>query len=65
MSKLPDVESFAKKATIHNEFPGYNCQDYVIELLEALEEAGITDRDDQDYKARKAVLLSKYGEVKV
>ena len=58
-SKVDAIKDIAKNAVIHNEFPGYNCQDYVIELLDALEEEGIIDEADTTYASNKANVKSK------
>lgn len=56
------IKDAGKKAVIHNEFPGYNCQDYVIELLDALEEEEIIDGKDKDYKKNKDKAKAKVEE---
>ncbi|PYH90174.1 hypothetical protein BO71DRAFT_402462 [Aspergillus ellipticus CBS 707.79] len=42
-STFPAIKKAAESAVIHNEYPGYNCQDYVLELLDGLEKEGIID----------------------
>ena len=49
----------ARAATIHNEAPGYNCQDYVLELLDALEEEELINGNDANYQRQKALIHSK------
>jgi hypothetical protein len=55
----PAIKEAGKNAVIHNEAPGYNCQDYVLELLDELEERGIIDGSDGGYGERKAYVKSK------
>ncbi|PLB48813.1 hypothetical protein P170DRAFT_358130 [Aspergillus steynii IBT 23096] len=46
-SDIPAIEDAGKNAVIHNEFPGYNCQNYVIELLEDLGAKEIINGNDK------------------
>ena len=48
-----------RNAPIHNQYPGYNCQDYVLELLDDLEGKGIVDGNDRGYRNMKEVLSSR------
>ena len=50
-SKVNAIKDAAKNAVIHNKFPGYNCQDYVVELLD--------DFADATYASNKANVKSK------
>ncbi|KAK2755674.1 hypothetical protein FQN54_005823 [Arachnomyces sp. PD_36] len=59
VSDIPAIKEAGKNAVIHNEFPGYNCQDYVIELLTELEEQGIVDGGDEEYIQRKEKVKSR------
>lgn len=59
ISKVAAIKETAKNATIHNEFPGYNCQDYVLELLDDLEGKKIINGNDANYKKKKELLISK------
>ncbi|PGH04720.1 hypothetical protein AJ79_06999 [Helicocarpus griseus UAMH5409] len=49
------VRDVAGQLKIRNEVKGWNCQDFVLDLLEALEEKGIvdTERGDGRYGERK------------
>ncbi|EDN02499.1 hypothetical protein I7I51_07495 [Histoplasma capsulatum] len=57
--KVEAIKDTAKNAVIHNEFAGYNCQDYVLELLDDLEAEGIIDGGDATYAANKASVKGK------
>lgn len=58
-SKIGAIKEAARKAPIHNEYPGYNCQDYVLDLLDDLEAKGIVDEHDAEYKKQKKILKEK------
>nr|POE77834.1 hypothetical protein CFP56_09477 [Quercus suber] len=58
-SKISAIEAAAQNAVIHNESAGYNCQDYVLELLEALENDHVIDSRDANYQKKKRTLASK------
>ena len=59
LSKITAIKEAAKTAPIHNEAKGYNCQDYVLDLLEDLERKGIIDGDDMNYRKQKGIVESK------
>lgn len=59
VSKVGAVKEAASKAPIHNEYAGYNCQDYVLDLLDDLEAKNIIDGKDAAYKKKKEVVKSK------
>ncbi|KAJ5594731.1 uncharacterized protein N7459_000939 [Penicillium hispanicum] len=54
-----DAIQLAKSLPIHNEYPGYNCQDFVLELLGELETRGVIGGDDREYQRRKEVVAGK------
>lgn len=53
------IEKTARNTVIHNEFPGFNCQDYVLDLMENLEKEGIVDINDQSYGENKELAKDK------
>ncbi|GAD97700.1 conserved hypothetical protein [Paecilomyces variotii No. 5] len=53
VSHMNTVKNIAEGAVIHNEYPGYNCQDYVLELLDEMESKGIIDVEETAYVQRK------------
>ena len=59
VSDISAIKEAGKNAVIHNESPGYNCQDYVIELLDELEAQGIIDGENGEYENRKENVKSK------
>ncbi|KAJ5804953.1 hypothetical protein N7474_010840 [Penicillium riverlandense] len=58
-SKIDAIKDAAQNAVIHNESPGYNCQDYVLELLDDLEAKGIISRNDVEYAKNKQGVKDK------
>ncbi|PGH28642.1 hypothetical protein GX50_08619 [[Emmonsia] crescens] len=58
-SEISAITDVAKAAVIHNEYPGYNCQDYVLELLDDLEEKNIIDGNNANYKKSKEAVKGK------
>ncbi|PLB43292.1 hypothetical protein P170DRAFT_481241 [Aspergillus steynii IBT 23096] len=58
-SKISTIRRLAEKMPIHNEYSGYNCQDYVLELLDELEAKGIIDGADEAYKVKKENVKNK------
>lgn len=59
VSKMDAIKDAARNAPIHNEYPGYNCQDYVLDLLDDLEDKGIIDKRDKKYQQKKEIVKSK------
>ncbi|KAL2385995.1 hypothetical protein RJ035_004818 [Blastomyces gilchristii] len=53
------IKDATENAVIHNEYPGYNYQDYVLELLDVLEEKNIIDKNETNYKHNKRVIQGK------
>jgi hypothetical protein len=62
---VQQLRDIAKEAKVDNETLDWTCQDYVIEILEALEEACIIGFDgedyDQEYAENKEKIMEKYG----
>ena len=58
-SNIRAIKEAGRKTTIANEYPGYNCQDYVLDLLDVLEAKGIIDGDDENYQKKKELVKSK------
>ncbi|KAM5432815.1 hypothetical protein MferCBS31731_007341 [Microsporum ferrugineum] len=58
-SQFDVIKQAAETAIIHNEYPGYNCQDYVLELLDDLEKRGCIDNKDEKYKKQKKTVKDK------
>ena len=52
-SKVETVKEAGTTQTIHNDFPASNCQDYVIDLLDGLEDIGVIDETQKKYQKQK------------
>jgi len=59
VSKVGAIKEIAQNMTIHNNAPGYNCQDYVLDVLDELESESIIDDKDAGYKTKKKNLKAK------
>ncbi|KAJ5107477.1 hypothetical protein N7456_004152 [Penicillium angulare] len=58
-AKIESIEKAGAEAVVHNEFPGYNCQDYVLELLDELEARQIINGGDANYKRQLDIMKRK------
>ena len=62
---VQQLRDIAKEAKVDNETLDWTCQDYVVEILEALEEACIIGFDgedyDREYAENKEEVMEKYG----
>ncbi|KAI9043717.1 uncharacterized protein KD926_003067 [Aspergillus affinis] len=59
LSSIGAIDQAAAEAPIHNPYTGYNCQDYVVDLLDSLEEMELTNGKDAKCQASKSLVLSK------
>ncbi|CAG8029917.1 unnamed protein product [Penicillium salamii] len=59
ISNIAAIDQAAEQAPIHNQYPGYNCQDYVLELLDDLETRRLINGMDAMYKRQKALVAGK------
>ncbi|OJD09895.1 hypothetical protein ACJ73_10032 [Blastomyces percursus] len=57
--KIGAIKDAAKNVVIHNEYSGYNCQDYVLDLLDDLEEKDIIDKNEVNYRHNKEAVRGK------
>lgn len=57
--KTSEIKNVASRVTIRNGISGWNCQDYVLDLLDALEGQGLVDGKDERYKERRAYVQGK------
>jgi hypothetical protein len=62
---IPHLRQIAQAANVDNETVDWTCQDYVIEILDALEEECIIgfdgEKEDSDYREAKAEMMQLYG----
>ncbi|KAJ5730390.1 uncharacterized protein N7483_004898 [Penicillium malachiteum] len=59
VSHITLIDQPAEEAEVHNEFAGYNCQDYVLQLSDDLEARKLINGKDAQYKKQKALVASK------
>lgn len=57
---IPELLKVVDNAKVDNETTEWNCQDYVIELLETLYDECIIDEDDEEYKRGMKRAKDKY-----
>jgi hypothetical protein len=49
---VPEIEEIAPGLRL-NRYTGWNCQDFVMDLLAALEDEAIIDPNDNEYQEQK------------
>lgn len=59
VTEISSIETVASRVTVHSEIRGWNCQDYVLDLLDALENEGIVYKEDAGYKSQKSLVRGK------
>ena len=59
VAKTSSIKTVASKVPVHNEIRGWNCQDYVLDLLDALEDGAIVNNQDAGYKKQKNLVRGK------
>lgn len=59
LAKVDTIKDIAGKLPIQNGVSGWNCQDYVLDLLATLEEKHVIDAHDGGYQERKSSLEKK------
>ena len=57
---IPELKEHVADYPIDNEVESWNCQDYVVEVLQKLEEECVVDGDDRDYKKAMKELVGKH-----
>ncbi|KAL4860536.1 hypothetical protein BDV12DRAFT_204937 [Aspergillus spectabilis] len=62
-SDIQRVKDAAKSVPVDNETSEWDCQDYVLEILDRLEEDYVLEEDDEDYQAARKELKSKRGAI--
>lgn len=59
LEKFGLVDKFARSVVVRNRGAGWNCQDFVLELLERLEEEGVLDGSEEGYRNAVGVVRGK------
>ncbi|KAJ5929200.1 hypothetical protein N7454_007048 [Penicillium verhagenii] len=52
LPKANSIKSIAGRVEVHNDISGWNCQDYVLDLMDELEEKGVLDGLDVRYRTQ-------------
>ncbi|RAH64864.1 uncharacterized protein BO66DRAFT_230278 [Aspergillus aculeatinus CBS 121060] len=60
---IPTIQAVVDAALVDNETLEWDCQDYVLELLEGFECEAVIDDDDPDYLEAIEILRSKRGPI--
>ncbi|KAL3488627.1 hypothetical protein BJX62DRAFT_239849 [Aspergillus germanicus] len=63
---IPDIATLKQivdEARVDNETLEWDCQEYVLEILEAREREAILEEDDLDYAESKQILKSRRGPI--
>lgn len=53
---VQDVKAAANSVVVDNEIVEWDCQDYVLEVLDKLEDEFVLNGDDEDYLLRRVLL---------
>ncbi|KAE8353428.1 hypothetical protein BDV28DRAFT_148086 [Aspergillus coremiiformis] len=62
-SDIQMVKEAAESVAVDNETVEWDCQDYVLELLEQLQEDHVLEEDDEDYQEAMKELKSRRGAI--
>ncbi|KAJ5795583.1 uncharacterized protein N7518_004123 [Penicillium psychrosexuale] len=57
------IKNVASAIPVDNETVEWDCQDYVLEILDKLEDEFILEEDDEDYREARSVLKEKRGPI--
>ena len=57
------VKEAARSIPVDNETVEWDCQDYVLEILDKLEEEAVLDEDDEQYSEAKEEVTERRGPV--
>ena len=58
---VKELEKVISLAAVKNSVVHWNCQDYVLEILDKLAEECIVDEDEEEYKNARKYLKNIYG----
>ncbi|KAI3097502.1 hypothetical protein CBS147333_9312 [Penicillium roqueforti] len=57
------IKNVASAIPVDNETVEWDCQDYVLEILDRLEDEFVLEEDDEDYREARSVLKEKRGAI--
>jgi hypothetical protein len=60
---IPTVRQCVREVKVDNTTVEWDCQEYVIDILDKLEEALILEEDDEEYKDARKELKKKRGAI--
>ncbi|KAI9678289.1 MAG: hypothetical protein M1817_006234 [Caeruleum heppii] len=60
---IPQFRQVVGDAVVDNETVEWDCQDYILEILDALEEECIVDGEDEEYREAKAEVKGRRGAI--
>ncbi|PGH02731.1 hypothetical protein GX51_04465 [Blastomyces parvus] len=58
-AKIETVKNIAWDTPVRNETADYSCQDFVLNVLNSLEDEGMIDAEDGDYQKNKNIIKAK------
>jgi hypothetical protein len=59
VAKANTIRNIARTIPVHNDISGWNCQDYVLDLLDELEERKVIDGEDELYRMQRTYVAVK------
>ncbi|KAL4778235.1 hypothetical protein BJX76DRAFT_352770 [Aspergillus varians] len=62
-SNIKRVKSAARQVPVDNETSKWDCQDYVLEILDRLQDDYILDENNKDYQEARKELRTKRGAI--
>lgn len=57
------IKNVASTIPVDNETVEWDCQDYVLEILDKLEDEFVLEEDDEDYREARSILKEKRGAI--
>ncbi|PYH92378.1 hypothetical protein BO71DRAFT_26457 [Aspergillus ellipticus CBS 707.79] len=60
---IADVKEAARQVRVDNDTVDWDCQDYVLELLDKLEDEFILEENDEDYREARKELKKRRGAI--
>lgn len=60
---IEPIKYVAKTVPVDNETVEWDCQEYVLDLLDKLEDEFILEKDDEDYRDARETLMEKRGAI--
>ncbi|KAK9642445.1 hypothetical protein HCH54_007879 [Aspergillus fumigatus] len=59
VAKANMIRDIARSIPVHNEISGWNCQDYVLDLLDELEVRRVMGSEDEVYRMQRTFIAGK------